>query len=77
MNAVIDALKFRHACKKFDPDKMIPDKKLGIILEAACLSPAHLEWKRGNFLVLESKGIRERPSASLLGSGPRSPMPAM
>ena len=40
MNAVIDALEFLHACKKFDPEKKIPDKKLGMILEAACLSPS-------------------------------------
>ena len=60
MNAVIDALKFRHACKKFDPEKKIPHKKLGIILEAACLSPSSFGMEAWKFLVLESKEIREQ-----------------
>jgi len=60
MNAVIDALEFRHACKKFDPKKKISDKKLGIILEAACLSPSSFGMEAWKFLILESKDIREQ-----------------
>lgn len=60
MNAIIDALKFRHACKKFNPEKKIPEKSLGLILEAACLSPSSFGMEAWKFLVLESREIREQ-----------------
>jgi nitroreductase len=60
MNAVIDALTFRHACKKFNPEKKIPKKTLDKILEAACLSPSSFGMEAWKFLVLESKEIREQ-----------------
>ncbi|MBU0970346.1 MAG: NAD(P)H-dependent oxidoreductase [Proteobacteria bacterium] len=60
MNPVIDALKFRHACKKFDPKKKIPGPALETILEAACLSPSSFGMEAWKFLVLASDGIRAK-----------------
>ncbi len=60
MNPVIDALKFRHACKKFDPKKKISSGQLDTILEAACLSPTSFGMEAWKFLVLASHDIRQR-----------------
>lgn len=60
MNAIIDALHFRHACKKFDPDKKIAPKDLDTILEAARLSPSSFGMEAWNFLVLQSADIRKK-----------------
>ncbi len=60
MNPVINALKFRHACKQFDPSKKVGKKNLDLILEAACLSPSSFGMEAWKFLVLESKPIREK-----------------
>ena len=60
MNPVIDALKFRHACKKFDPVKQVGSQDLDTILEAACLSPSSFGMEAWKFLVLSSGDIRER-----------------
>jgi len=60
MNPVIEALKFRHACKKFDPSKKIPRPELDTILEAACLSPTSFGMEAWKFLVLASDDIRQR-----------------
>jgi nitroreductase len=59
MNPVIEALKFRHACKKFDPQKKIPRQELDTILEAACLSPSSFGMEAWKFLVLTSDDIRQ------------------
>jgi len=59
MNPVIEALKFRHACKKFNPDRIISKEDLDLILEAACLSPTSFGMEAWKFLVLASPEIRE------------------
>lgn len=60
MNPVVEALKFRHACKKFNPNKKISETDLDSILEAACLSPTSFGMEAWKFMVLESPGIREK-----------------
>ena len=60
MNPVVEALKFRHACKKFDPDRKIDPQDLETILEAACLSPTSFGMEAWKFLVLESLGVRKK-----------------
>ncbi|MCG8615392.1 MAG: NAD(P)H-dependent oxidoreductase [Desulfobacterales bacterium] len=60
MNPVVEALKFRHACKKFDTEKKISDTDLDTILEAACLSPTSFGMEAWKFLVLASRDIREK-----------------
>lgn len=60
MNAVIDALNFRHACKKFDPARKIAPGDLDTILEAAVLSPSSFGMEAWKFLVLQSPDIRQK-----------------
>jgi nitroreductase len=60
MNTVIDALNFRHACKKFDPARKITATDLNTILEAARLSPSSFGMEAWKFLVLQSPDIREK-----------------
>ncbi len=60
MNPVIDALKFRHACKKFNPNKKIPREDLDQILEAACLSPTSFGMEAWKFLVIASPEVRAK-----------------
>jgi nitroreductase len=60
MNPVVEALKFRHACKQFNPQKKIPAADLDTIIEAACLSPTSFGMEAWKFLVLESAEIREK-----------------
>ncbi|MFN2359349.1 MAG: nitroreductase family protein, partial [Desulfotignum sp.] len=60
MNAIIEALNFRHACKKFDPDKKLTSKDLDTILGAAVLSPSSFGMEAWKFLVLHSLDIRKK-----------------
>ncbi len=49
MNAVLNALKFRHACKKFDPERKISQADLDEILECGHLSPSSFGMDHGSF----------------------------
>ncbi len=60
MNPVVEALKFRHACKKFDPDKKISPPDMDSILEAAVLSPTSFGMEAWKILVLESDDVRKK-----------------
>lgn len=60
MNAVLEALKFRHACKKFDPDHKIPADELETILECGHLSPSSFGMEPWKFLVIQNPALRER-----------------
>ena len=59
MNPVIEALKFRHACKQFNPSKKIAQKDLDIILDAAYLSPSSFGMEAWKFVVLSSDKLRK------------------
>lgn len=60
MNAVLKALEFRHACKKFDPAKKIPDQTLHDILECARLSPSSFGMEPWKFLVIRNMDLRHK-----------------
>ncbi len=59
MNPVIEALNFRHACKKFNPEKKISKPDLDVILDAAHLSPSSFGMEPWKLLVLESLDARK------------------
>jgi nitroreductase len=59
MNEVRKALQFRHACKKFDPEKTIPGQTLTDILECARLSPSSFGMEPWKFLVIRNTDKRE------------------
>ncbi|MEJ2213407.1 MAG: NAD(P)H-dependent oxidoreductase [Gammaproteobacteria bacterium] len=60
MNEVLNALKFRHACKKFDPAKKIPEQTLREILECARLSPSSFGMEPWKFLVIRNTEVRQK-----------------
>jgi nitroreductase len=60
MNAVLEALKFRHACKKFDPERKIPREDLDTILECGRLSPSSFGMEPWKFLVIQDAALRQR-----------------
>ncbi len=60
MNTVLEALKFRHACKKFDPDKKIPQPQFDEILECGRISPSSFGMEAWKFLVIKSDALRKK-----------------
>ena len=60
MNVVLQALQFRHACKKFDPLRRISPGELEQILECGRLSPSSFGMEPWRFLVIQDPGLRER-----------------
>ena len=59
MNAVLEALHFRHACKKFDPERTIPEETLREIMEAAHISPSSFGLQPWKFLVISDRALRQ------------------
>ncbi|WP_073202487.1 NAD(P)H-dependent oxidoreductase [Gracilibacillus kekensis] len=53
-------MNFRHATKKFDPNKKISDEDFNFILETAYLSPSSFGIEPWRFLVIQNKKIREK-----------------
>jgi nitroreductase len=60
MNAVLEALKFRHACKKFDPKREIPVEDLLTVLECGRISPSSFGMEPWKFLVVQDTTLREK-----------------
>ena len=60
MNTVLEALKFRHACKKFDPEKKISAEQLKNIVHSAHLSPTSFGIEAWKFLVIESDAVKRK-----------------
>lgn len=60
MNTVLQALQFRHACKKFDPQHKISKEDLDEILECGRLSPSSFGMEPWKFLVIQDRDLRER-----------------
>ncbi len=57
---VLDTWMFRHACKRFDALKAVPDEDFGVILEAGRLSPSSFGFEPWRFLVLENRTLWEK-----------------
>jgi len=60
MNEVLKALQFRHACKKFDTNKEIPDETLNEILQCGHLSPSSFGMEPWKFLVIKNNELRQK-----------------
>ena len=60
MNEVLKALQFRHACKKFDADKTIPNEVLKEILECGHLSASSFGMEPWKFLVIKNNELRQK-----------------
>jgi nitroreductase len=59
MKTFIEAMNFRHACKKFDPDKKISDGDFQTILEFGRLSPSSFGMEHWRFKVVQTPAKRE------------------
>lgn len=57
---IIDALKFRYACKKFDPAKKISDKDFHTIMETGRLSPSSFGFEPWKFLDVQSAEMKKK-----------------
>ena len=58
--AVLEAFRFRHACKRFDPTKTISKEDFDTILEAARLSPSSFGFEPWKIIVLSDKAIQQK-----------------
>jgi len=57
---ILDAYRFRHACKVFDPDKKIPDDLFRTILESGRLSPSSFGFEPWRFLIVQNPELRQK-----------------
>jgi len=57
--AILDAFRFRHACKTFDPERTIPDEDFRFILETGRFSPSSFGWEPWRFVVIQDRALRE------------------
>lgn len=57
---ILNAHKFRFACKEFDPDRKISEEDFKFLLEVGRLSPSSFGFEPWKFLVVENKELKER-----------------
>ncbi len=57
---ILDAFRFRHACKEFDAMRKISDEDFAFILETARLSPSSFGIEPWKFLVVQNPELREK-----------------
>ena len=57
--AVLNAFRFRHACKSYDATKKIPADDFAYILETARLSPSSFGLESWHFLMVQNRTLRE------------------
>lgn len=56
----LEAMRFRHACKEFDPSRRIPEPEFEAILEAGRLSPSSFGFEPWKLLVVQNMELREK-----------------
>lgn len=59
MSNILDDLKWRYACKKFNADKRISDSDFDTIIEALILTASSYGIQPWEFVVVENKELRE------------------
>lgn len=65
---ILEAYRFRHACKEFDPAKKISDEDFHFILETGRLSPSSFGFEPWAYVVLQNPRVRERLKAVTWGA---------
>ena len=66
-DAFLQAMRFRFACKEFDPTRTISRQQFAVILEAARLSPSAFGLEPWQFLVVQNTSLREKLRAVTWG----------
>lgn len=56
---IIEAFNYRHACKEFDPTKIVSKENINFILQTANLSPSSFGFEPWHFVVVQDKKLRE------------------
>ncbi|MEO9257657.1 MAG: NAD(P)H-dependent oxidoreductase [Crocinitomicaceae bacterium] len=56
---VIDALKWRYACKKFNPDKKLSAEQLDLLIQSLNLTPTSQGLQPFKFVVIENNETKE------------------
>jgi nitroreductase len=59
-NELLEAHKFRYACKAFDTEKKISQEDFEFILETGRLSPSSFGWEPWKFIVVQNIELREK-----------------
>lgn len=57
---LLDAFKWRHACKHFDANRKVKDEDIEFILEIARLSPSSFGLEPWNFLIFKDFGVLKK-----------------
>ncbi len=57
---ILDAFHFRHACKKYDPQRAVSQEDFDTILEAARLSPSSFGFEPWHLIVLRDETIKQK-----------------
>lgn len=60
MSTFMDAMNFRHACKKFDATRKITDAEFEQVLEIGRLSPSSFGMEQWRFVVVQTPELREQ-----------------
>ncbi len=56
---ILNAFRFRHACKEFDASKKLTDEQINFILQTANLSPSSFGFEPWHFVVVQDPELRE------------------
>lgn len=64
MSQFLDAMKFRHACKRFDTTKAIPAEQFDTILEVCRTSPSSFGMEPWRLLVIRNEKLRKALKSS-------------
>ncbi|SNR17294.1 NAD(P)H-dependent oxidoreductase [Tenacibaculum jejuense] len=56
---IINAFKYRHATKEFDPEKELTEEEINFILQTANLSPSSFGFEPWHFIVVQDQELRE------------------
>lgn len=70
---ILDAFRFRHATKEFDPSKKISDEDFRFILETGRLSPSSFGMEPWRFLVIQNEQLRDKIKNSSWGAAGKLP----
>lgn len=57
---ILEAYRFRHACKEFDPERKVSEEDFAFILETGHLSPSSFGYEPWKFVVLQDPALREK-----------------
>ncbi len=70
---ILDAYRFRHACKEFDPTRKVSDEDLNFLLEVVQLSPSSFGLQPYELFVLQNQELLNKLHPHLWGAQKQLP----